>query len=261
MTMYSGKYQSSKAGFMLSSVSKGRSSYQIFLEGASRALEKGVEPCARLDCNLLCTKYTLRLSDEMVRALASGTAVRDYEDEIPAGILEDMSRLEVGAGYVGEQDGEGACQERDGGHDQRYGQGDIVDRAEIQASSNTNNTTNDTNASVALKLHYKARIRGIMQPRRMEVCPTDGDKLFNKPPHWNTGLNCWCLNFHGRVKLASVKNFQLVQEGVGLGMDDPISMQFGKVEEDVFVLDFNPSILSPIQAFGVALSTFNGRIV
>ena len=33
----------------------------------------------------------------------------------------------------------------------------------------------------------------------------------NKAPHWNETLRCWCLNFRGRVKLASVKNFQLVQ--------------------------------------------------
>lgn len=35
--------------------------------------------------------------------------------------------------------------------------------------------------------------------------------LQNKPPHWNDTLRCWCLNFRGRVKLASVKNFQLVK--------------------------------------------------
>lgn len=33
--------------------------------------------------------------------------------------------------------------------------------------------------------------------------------LQNKAPHWNEGLRCWCLNFRGRVKLASVKNFQV----------------------------------------------------
>lgn len=35
-------------------------------------------------------------------------------------------------------------------------------------------------------------------------------ELRNKPPHWNESLRCWCLNFRGRVKLASVKNFQLI---------------------------------------------------
>ena len=37
-----------------------------------------------------------------------------------------------------------------------------------------------------------------------------GVQLRNKPPHWNDSLRCWCLNFRGRVKLASVKNFQLI---------------------------------------------------
>lgn len=35
--------------------------------------------------------------------------------------------------------------------------------------------------------------------------------LRNKQPHWNHDLRCHCLNFHGRVKEASVKNYQLVQ--------------------------------------------------
>lgn len=38
-------------------------------------------------------------------------------------------------------------------------------------------------------------------------------ELLNKPPHWNESLHCWCLNFRGRVKLASVKNFQLIAAG------------------------------------------------
>lgn len=43
----------------------------------------------------------------------------------------------------------------------------------------------------------------------------NGIELRNKPPHWNDTLRCWCLNFRGRVKLASVKNFQLIKA------DDP----------------------------------------
>lgn len=35
--------------------------------------------------------------------------------------------------------------------------------------------------------------------------------LRNKQPHWNHNLRCHCLNFHGRVKEASVKNYQLVR--------------------------------------------------
>ncbi|XP_058733584.1 tubby-like F-box protein 5 [Vicia villosa] len=34
--------------------------------------------------------------------------------------------------------------------------------------------------------------------------------LKNKAPRWHELLQCWCLNFKGRVSVASVKNFQLV---------------------------------------------------
>ena len=31
--------------------------------------------------------------------------------------------------------------------------------------------------------------------------------LKNKAPRWHENLQCWCLNFHGWVTVASVKNF------------------------------------------------------
>ncbi|KAL4559101.1 hypothetical protein LXL04_031234 [Taraxacum kok-saghyz] len=34
--------------------------------------------------------------------------------------------------------------------------------------------------------------------------------LKNKQPRWHEQLQCWCLNFKGRVTVASVKNFQLI---------------------------------------------------
>lgn len=82
--------------------------------------------------------------------------------------------------------------------------------------------------------------------------------LRNKSPRWNNGLKCWCLNFRGRVKLASVKNFQLVRTGEE---EERVLMQFGKVGDDLFVLDFNPTALSALQAFAIALSTFDNKVV
>ena len=35
--------------------------------------------------------------------------------------------------------------------------------------------------------------------------------MSNKPPRWNEQMQAYCLNFHGRVTQASVKNFQLVR--------------------------------------------------
>jgi uncharacterized MAPEG superfamily protein len=33
----------------------------------------------------------------------------------------------------------------------------------------------------------------------------------NKPPRWNERLGCYSLNYHGRAKMISVKNFQLIR--------------------------------------------------
>lgn len=86
-------------------------------------------------------------------------------------------------------------------------------------------------------------------------------ELVNKPPHWNEGLRCWCLNFRGRVKLASVKNLQLMRAhdgGVGAGR---LALQFGKVDAHAFILDFNPAVVNAVQALAVALTTFETKLL
>ena len=139
--------------------------------------------------------------------------------------------------------------------------------------------------------------------------PTPPAALINKAPHWNAALRCWCLNFRGRVKLASVKNFQLVaappppppplpapgparqpsfvarllaragRRGEA-GEAEPelahvpppaarrrrrgaparrVVVQFGKVDADEYVLDFDPAAVSPAAAFAAAISMFEPR--
>ena len=43
-----------------------------------------------------------------------------------------------------------------------------------------------------------------------EPPPAKRLSLINKPPTWNEQRRCWCLNFRNRVKLESIRNFQLV---------------------------------------------------
>lgn len=38
-------------------------------------------------------------------------------------------------------------------------------------------------------------------------------------------------------------------------------LQFGKADEDAYILDFNPTLLSAFQAFAIALSTFDSKIM
>ena len=80
-------------------------------------------------------------------------------------------------------------------------------------------------------------------------------ELHNKTPVWNDDTQSYVLNFHGRVTQASVKNFQIVHD------TDPdyIIMQFGRVAEDIFTMDFRYPMCA-LQAFGIALSSFDSKL-
>lgn len=88
--------------------------------------------------------------------------------------------------------------------------------------------------------------------------------LRNKAPRWHEHLQCWCLNFHGRVTVASVKNFQLVatidhsQPG-GKGDEETVLLQFGKVGDDMFTMDYRQP-LSAFQAFAICLTSFGTKL-
>ncbi|MBA0769590.1 hypothetical protein Gotri_018303 [Gossypium trilobum] len=86
--------------------------------------------------------------------------------------------------------------------------------------------------------------------------------LRNKSPRWHEQLQCWCLNFNGRVTVASVKNFQLVAspENAAAGQEhENVILQFGKVGKDVFTMDYQYPI-SAFQAFAICLSSFDTKI-
>jgi len=108
--------------------------------------------------------------------------------------------------------------------------------------------------------------------------------LRNKAPRWHEQLQCWCLNFRGRVTVASVKNFQLVaavmtQPAVGaptpsqaaplplpapapgppLPDQEKVLLQFGKVGKDIFTMDYCYP-LSAFQAFAICLSSFDTKL-
>eukprot|EP00064_Thunnus_orientalis_P001666 superscaffoldBa00000115_g1669 len=89
------------------------------------------------------------------------------------------------------------------------------------------------------------------QNRRMENLI----ELHNKTPVWNEETASHVLNFNGRVTQASIKNFQIVHN-----KDlDYIVMQFGRIADDIFTLDFKYPLCA-VQAFAIALSSFDGKI-
>ncbi|KAL7199934.1 hypothetical protein ACSBR2_022111 [Camellia fascicularis] len=102
--------------------------------------------------------------------------------------------------------------------------------------------------------------------------------LKNKAPRWHEQLQCWCLNFRGRVTVASVKNFQLIaatqpppppppSSGGAPAASQPqtqsdhdkIILQFGKVGKDMFTMDYRYP-LSAFQAFAICLSSFDTKL-
>ncbi|CAL9116180.1 tubby-like F-box protein [Musa troglodytarum] len=134
------------------------------------------------------------------------------------------------------------------------------------------------------QISYKFNILKSRGPRRMHCtlqCPTAPDSteenplkskapsagasvvLRNKAPRWHEHLQCWCLNFHGRVTVASVKNFQLVgtadaNHPSGIGDEETVLLQFGKVGDDMFTMDYRQP-LSAFQAFAICLTSFGTK--
>lgn len=90
--------------------------------------------------------------------------------------------------------------------------------------------------------------------------------LKNKAPRWHEQLQCWCLNFRGRVTVASVKNFQLVAAtepaqttAQNQSDHDKVLLQFGKIGKDMFTMDYRYP-LSAFQAFAICLSSFDTKL-
>jgi tubby-related protein 1 len=87
---------------------------------------------------------------------------------------------------------------------------------------------------------------------------TKSIRLRNKVPIWNPSMSSLVLKFdRGRVLKASAKNFLCcLEEDVKNDIDGTKGiLQFGKTHQSMYALDFRYPI-SPLQAFGIALSTF-----
>ncbi len=146
--------------------------------------------------------------------------------------------------------------------------------------------TNKSNIRQELAaVHYETNVLGFKGPRKMmtiipamtynhqriPIQPTHDSEsllerwknedmtnllqLHNKQPVWSDDTQAYVLNFHGRVTQASVKNFQLVHSAD----EEYIVLQFGRISDDLFTLDYNFP-LSALQAFSIALSSFDSKL-
>lgn len=103
----------------------------------------------------------------------------------------------------------------------------------------------------------------LSEPLISSQVSTEQLELKNKAPRWHEQLQCWCLNFKGRVSVASVKNFQLVaavdpSHNISAEEQDKVILQFGKIGKDIFTMDYRYP-LSTFQAFAICLSSFDTK--
>ena len=97
----------------------------------------------------------------------------------------------------------------------------------------------------------------VLQAARSEHRAPGTALLTAKAPRWNAALQSYCLNFHGRVACASVKNFQLTTER-DAKLPRP-TVQFGKVQSDLFTLDYVGPI-SALESFMLALASCDNKL-
>ncbi len=101
--------------------------------------------------------------------------------------------------------------------------------------------------------------KGIQNEDSIAASFRDGDLanitvLQNISPKWDPQRNCFTINFGGRCKCASIKNFQLVENN-----SPTVVLQFGKWAKDEFTLDVRWP-LSPLQAFSIVLASFDPKL-
>lgn len=123
----------------------------------------------------------------------------------------------------------------------------------------------DDKSSSALVTKGNEPVTSVSSPNLSSSVEPSRDSLVlkNKAPRWHEQLQCWCLNFRGRVTVASVKNFQLVASvdpslNVPAAEQDKVILQFGKIGKDIFTMDYHYP-LSAFQAFAICLSSFDTK--
>ena len=79
--------------------------------------------------------------------------------------------------------------------------------------------------------------------------------LETKKPRWNPKMEAWTMDFKGRAKLASKKNFQLVD----VEEEERLLMLFGKMTKNRWCLDYSPP-MSPLTCLFVALTAFSAKL-
>jgi len=121
----------------------------------------------------------------------------------------------------------------------------------------------------SLEINYAINIFGLLGVREMKVDKYENNKvslsLYSSKPEWDYQYNNYKMDFNGRVKQASKKNFILVKDNKKIEKEDNFQdienniLQCGKIDDKTYALDFI-SPLTPFEAFCISISSLATKI-
>ena len=130
-----------------------------------------------------------------------------------------------------------------------------------------------------LEINYSMNFLGLLGVREMKIDKYVNDRisfsLCNSKPEWDFQYNNYKMNFNGRVKQISKKNFILIEKLnksnenkeskdkksniINDGNENKNILQCGKIDDKTYTLDFI-SPLSPFEAFCISITSLVTKI-
>ena len=121
----------------------------------------------------------------------------------------------------------------------------------------------------SLEINYAINIFGLLGVREMKVDKYINNKIFlslyNLKPEWDYQYNNYKMDFNGRVKQTSKKNFILVKDTKKIEKEENFKdienniLQCGKIDDKTYALDFI-SPLTPFEAFCISITSLATKI-
>jgi hypothetical protein len=121
----------------------------------------------------------------------------------------------------------------------------------------------------SLEINYAINIFGLLGVREMKVDKYANNKVslsfYNSKPEWDYQYNNYKMDFNGRVKQTSKKNFILVKDNKKIEKEDIFQdsenniLQCGKIDDKTYALDFI-SPLTPFEAFCISITSLSTKI-
>ena len=122
---------------------------------------------------------------------------------------------------------------------------DVTGRSDLQ----------DSMLSAVKRLAKQVQSNGTAAGEEQQGVPPKTHYYINKPPRWNDQVGAYVLNFNGRVTMASIKNFQLVDPEE----QDVVILQCGRIGKNEFTMDLQWP-MTPLQAFAISMSSLDSKI-